>query len=436
MVNKIQFVCKECGHESAKWLGRCPNCNAWASFVEFSESKGPKSKNKVEAKKTSYLSEITEKRAQYTSTTIDELDNVLGGGLVSGQVVLIAGEPGIGKSTLLLALVNGMGASIYVSGEESVNQIKLRASRMGVAASAVAFLDETDIDVVIATLEAEAKRIDFKVIVIDSVQTMYTDDLGGVPGSVGQVKSVTFKLIEFSKRAGIPVVLVGHVTKDGTVAGPSTLAHMVDTVLWLEGDKLSPLRILRSIKNRFGATDEVGIFQMQNAGLISAKDAESIFLDLARKDVPGSALSCIMEGTRPILVEIQALVVPTKLAMPRRVVHGIDPKKLELIIAVLARYSGLKLYERDVFVNVAGGIKTREPGIDLAVAFAIASSYKDKPLPAKSIVVGELGLLGEIRESREEAKRIKRAAKQGITNSITAGKYRYIRDAILSCFKN
>lgn len=431
---KTLFVCKSCGHESAKWLGRCPSCNAWTSFVEFKSEANKGAKIKVDAKATSYLKDISENKSNYMSTTIEELDTVLGGGLVAGQVALLAGEPGIGKSTLLLSLVDGMREALYVSGEESVSQIKIRAGRLGITAEHVAFLDETNVDVVLATLEQEIKMHKFAVVVIDSVQTMFTDELGGVPGSVGQVKAVTFKLIGFAKRVGVPVILVGHVTKDGTVAGPSTLAHMVDTVLWFEGDKLSPLRILRSIKNRFGATDEVGIFQMRSEGLKSAKDAEALFLDSTGKPIAGSILSCIMEGTRPIMVEIQALVVPTKLAIPRRVVHGIDPKKLELIIAVLARHCGLKLYERDVFVNVVGGIKTRDPGIDLAVAFAVASSYKDKALKARSLVVGEIGLLGEVREAREEQKRIKRGQKQGLANSISAAKYKYVREAIAGSF--
>lgn len=364
-----------------------------------------------------------------------ELDSVLSGGIVEGQVILLAGEPGIGKSTLLLGLAEKRHEALYVCGEESVGQIKLRADRMGLKAEGVAFLEETNIDIIVASFEKEYKRHKYELIIVDSVQTMYSDALSGVPGSVGQVREVAFRLINLAKKNNIPIVLVGHVTKDGTVAGPSTLAHMVDTVLWMEGDKLSPLRILRSIKNRFGSTDEVGIFQMTDKGLISASDIDSLFMSRGQESSVGSILSCVMEGSRPILVEVQSLVVPTKLAFPRRVVHGIDSKKLELIIAILNRHAGFKLFEFDVFVNVVGGIKIKDPSIDLAVALAVASSYKNKPLKETPLAIGELGLLGEVRHTREDDKRINNAKKQGINKYISSSSVKTIREAIKVAFK-
>jgi len=427
------YVCQQCGFESAKWLGKCPNCSAWASFVEFIDkgtSRLTKGSTKAPAKIYS-LKDIDPNGTTRLITKIAELDLVLGGGLVPGQVILLAGEPGIGKSTLLLQLTDKIGDTIYISGEESVGQIKVRADRMGLMLSNALFVEETNVDVVLATLNESIKKSNIKAIIIDSVQTMYTEDLTGAPGSVGQVREATLRLITFAKREKIPVVLIGHVTKDGTVAGPSTLAHMVDTVLWFEGEKVTSLRVLRSIKNRFATTDEVAIFQMTNSGLTSTNKIELMFLgEDTPKGAPGSVISCMMEGTRAILVEIQALVVPTKLAFSRRVVHGIDSKRVELIIAVLTRHCGLSLSERDIFVNVVGGLKVKDPGIDLAVAMAIASSYKNKPVKGSSLVIGEVGLLGEIRKTTFEQKRIERAARQGFVLAAGAGKVKLVSQAI------
>ncbi len=422
-------MCQNCGYESPKWLGKCPGCENWATFVEFAS----RTTKKGIAKKASppkYLKDIKDKKLIRLSTSMSEMDRVLGGGLIAGQVVLLAGDPGIGKSTLLMQLASGVGSALYVLGEESLSQVKTRVERMGSKAEKIAFLEETNIDVVLATLEKEINKADYKVVIVDSVQTMYSEDLTGVPGSVGQVKEVAFRLIAFAKQNDVPIILVGHVTKDGTVAGPSTLAHMVDTVLWLEGDRVSPLRVLRSIKNRFASIDEVGIFQMKNKGLVGSADVETMFLGEKRVGVAGSVISCVMEGTRPFLVEIQSLVVPTKLAIPRRVVQGLDSKRVELLIAVLMRHCGLYLSERDVFVNVVGGIKIKDPGVDLAVAFAIASSYKDKVVMANTLVIGEVGLLGEIRETAFEQKRIARAKHQGFREVINAGKFKQIASAV------
>lgn len=425
------FVCNSCGFESPKWLGKCPACNAWATFVEYAEPRSRSGKTSKKAKPPQFLKDFNKENIKRINTGIAEVDRVLGGGFVPGQVVLLAGDPGIGKSTLLLQLSSSVKASFYVLGEESLNQVKTRVDRMGITPKSIAFLEETDIDVVLSSLEIEVKKSDYKMVIIDSVQTMYTTDLSGVPGSIGQVKEITFRIIRFAKTNNVPVVLVGHITKDGTVAGPATLAHMVDTVLWLEGDKVSALRVLRSVKNRFASTDEVGIFQMKDKGMMSTSETDNLFMNPKNGlNVPGSVISCVMEGTRPILVEIQALVVPTTLAIPRRVVHGLDSKRVELLIAVLGRHCGLRLSERDVFVNIVGGIKVKDPGVDLAIAFAIASSYKNKNIPKDTFVVGEVGLLGEIRESVSEKKRIERAQRQGFSRSISSANFNQISRAL------
>ncbi len=429
MIKGVFYVCESCGYESSKWLGKCPNCSSWASFVEYKKPSLSASIRLRKAKEPVYLKDVKGGQRRI-KTNIYEMDRVLGGGFVPGQILLLAGDPGVGKSTLLLQIASNMRNSFYVLGEESLNQVSTRAERIGAIAKNIAFLEETDINVVVATLDKWAKKTGEGIVIIDSVQTMYSKDLTGVAGSVGQVKETTFRLIEFAKRTNIPVVLVGHVTKDGTVAGPSTLAHMVDAVLWLEGDKVSSLRILRSYKNRFAPTDEVGIFHLSQSGMQSALDTESLFLSKNISDTPGSVVSCVMEGTRPILIELQALVVPTKLAFPRRVVHGIDSKRIEILIAVLTRHCGLKVAETDVFINVAGGIKIKDPGVDLAVAFAIASSYKNKHLDKKTLVVGEVGLLGEIRKSAFEERRLELGRRQGYIKSINSSNYKTVSSAL------
>ncbi|OGM32516.1 DNA repair protein RadA [Candidatus Woesebacteria bacterium RIFCSPHIGHO2_01_FULL_44_21] len=429
MAKGTSFVCQSCGFESPKWLGKCPNCQSWASFVEFREAK-VKGSSKKEARKAQYLKDVGRRELIRISTKEPEVDRVLGGGMVPGQVILLAGEPGIGKSTLLLQIASGVGSVFYVLGEESISQVNTRVTRLGIEAAKIAFLEETDVDVVLATLELEYKKSGFKVVIIDSVQTMYSDGLTGSPGTISQVKGATLQLIRFAKANNVPVVLVGHVTKDGTVAGPATLAHMVDTVLWFEGDKVSPLRILRSVKNRFADTSEVGIFQMSGKGMESADKADTLFLEKERVRVPGAVVSCVMEGTRPILVEVQALVAPTKLAFPRRVVHGLYPKRVELMIAVLTRHCGLRLSEQDVFVNVVGGIKVKDPGVDLAVAMAIATSLKNISVKTDTLVVGEVGLLGEIRKSQFEEKRREQGRRQGFKNIVDSSGYKLVSEVL------
>lgn len=428
-----KFVCQQCGYESVGYLGKCPNCDSWNSFVEtiVSTDKRQEVKGKSNTSvKIQMLSDIKIDNKSRISTKISELDRVLGGGIVGGQVILIAGEPGIGKSTLLLELSNNLEQVLYICGEESASQVAIRAQRLGVNNKNISLLENTDVDEAVQQLNSST----VSAVIVDSIQTMTTTDLSGMAGAVGQVKECASRLVRFAKSTGIPVFIVGHVTKEGTVAGPSVLAHIVDTVLWFEGDSTTNLRVLRSIKNRFGPTDEVGIFEMVDSGLKSVVDTQKIFIDDVKKQVSGSAVASVMQGTRPILVEIQALVVSTKLAFPRRIAQGIDQKRLEVIIAVLTRRCGLPLYGFDVFVNVSGGIKVTEPGSDLAVALAIASSYYDKALPTKTVAVGEIGLLGEIRDVSMQEKRIKEAVRLGYKNVISNKENKYLSN-IVKIFK-
>lgn len=430
--SRSQFICQQCGYAQVGWAGKCPNCGEWNTLVETvvagEPSKGSKAQRNNAGIKPQKLTEIKSVKLDRVETKITELDRALGGGLVPGQVILLAGEPGIGKSTLLLQLGNYLKKNIlYVSGEESINQIKIRADRLKVNKDNILMLEETDIDSIIASADTVE---DLGVIIIDSIQTMSTSDLSGMAGSVGQVRECASRLVRLAKSTNTPIFIVGHVTKEGTVAGPSTLAHIVDTVLWFEGDKSLTLRLIRAVKNRFGATDEVGIFEMNDTGLVSIKDAGKLFLTEQRKNIPGSVVTSIMEGTRPILVEIQSLVVPTKLAFPKRVSQGIDPRRLEVILAVLVRRCGLQLFESDVFVNVAGGIKVTEPGADLAVALSIASAYFDKPVGKGVLAIGEVGLLGEIRQIGSEAKRVKEAKRIGFTKFVTPSTYSFVGEVI------
>lgn len=411
------YVCQTCSYESGKWFGKCPECDSWGSMVEMavsaSKNKSSKSRTAQVAKQGVSLNSIKPKDTKRVATKITELDRVLGGGIVPGQVILIAGEPGVGKSTILLQLSEKMGETTYVSGEESVYQIKIRADRMGIKNSSIDVLEETDIDEVIAQVESPGYKND-SLLIIDSIQTMKTADLSGMSGSVGQIRECTYRLVKLAKSKNIPIIVVGHVTKQGSVAGPSVLMHLVDTVLWFEGSKDLQYRLLRSRKNRFGPTDEVGIFTMEEKGLISIEDASGLFLSEDTKGIPGSCKTMIMEGTRPVMVEIQSLTVPTKLAFARRVANGIDSKKLEVIIAVLQRRCRLNLADFDVYVNVVGGIKIKDPAIDLAICMSIASSYREKPVDGEVVAIGEVGLLGEVRQASVEKKRIQEAKRLGM----------------------
>ncbi|KKW16943.1 MAG: repair protein RadA protein [Parcubacteria group bacterium GW2011_GWA1_50_14] len=428
-----QYVCQQCGYSQVGWAGKCPNCGSWGSLVETVTvigQGGKRAKEKaVVASKPVSLSSIPSKRTLRISTKISELDRVLGSGLVPGQVVLIAGEPGIGKSTLLLQLADKIGNTLFILGEESTGQVKVRADRLGIKNKSLKFLEETDVDSAVSSFDSQ------RLVVVDSIQTMTTEDLTGLAGSVGQIRECAFRFLRVAKEKNIPLFLVGHVTKEGTVAGPAVLAHIVDTLLWFEGDKALTLRLLRAVKNRFGPTDEVGIFEMEDKGLIPATNIEKIFLSRGKSDVSGSVITSTLQGTRPLLVEIQALVVSSKMPFPKRVAQGVDARRLELLLAVLIRRCGLPLYEYDVFVNVAGGIKVTEPASDLAICLAIASSFFDKPLFKGSIALGEVGLLGEVREVVAQDKRVKEAARLGLTKSITQKEVGYVGEAIRRLFK-
>lgn len=436
---KSSFVCQQCGTEFPKWLGKCTSCNAWNSLVE-SLKMTRKSKNTsknlssvARNSQTVKLIDIKTSKIGRTLTGISELDRCLGGGLVSGQVVLIAGEPGIGKSTLLLQVANSLNNTLYVSGEESANQVAIRSKRLNINNKSIQFLESTDVD---ETIEQVSKiKNQLSSIIIDSIQTMSTSDLNGLAGSVGQVRETTFRLLRVAKERGIPLIIVGHVTKEGTVAGPSVLSHIVDTVLWFEGERNSNLRILRSRKNRFGSTDEVGIFSMEEGGLISVDNAEKIFLENVGGKVSGSSTSMLLEGTRSMLVEIQSLVVPTKLAIPRRVAQGIDSRRLEMLLAVLSRRVGIPLYEMDVFVNLAGGIKASDPALDLAVCLSVASSYYEKALPDKLLILGEVGLLGEIRKVNMQDKRINDARRLGFKLTASPKDFKFLKEVIKEYIK-
>src|SRR4051794_24726660 len=408
MASGSHFVCQECGHSALAWTGRCPGCGEWNTLVEAKRPAKPGggghrrrgTSNGGHAAKPVPLREVQAPKEDRLRTGIVELDRVLGGGLVPGSVVLLGGSPGIGKSTLTGMALGNLAAAggkvLYVSGEESAAQVRLRAERLGDGALSVPVLAETSVEAVLATLEAERAAV----CVIDSVQTLHSEGMTGAPGSVGQVREAAGAITEVGKRIGTAVVLVGHVTKDGSVAGPRVLEHLVDCVLLFEGEKERSFRTLRALKNRFGATSEVGVFEMRSGGLVEVADPSARFVGEA-SDAPGSCVLCAMEGTRPLLVELQALVAPTEIVPPRRVVTGIDRNRLAMVIAVLARHGGPSLASADVFVNVAGGVRVDEPGADLAVALALASADRGETLASPDggplACFGEVGLTGELR---------------------------------------
>lgn len=437
MPKGTSFVCQQCGYSQVGWSGKCPNCGEWNSLVETVQASAKVSRNRNSsgnASKPIKLTEISAKSTERISTKISELDRVLGGGLVMGQVVLIAGEPGIGKSTLLLQLANQIASLnkksgvLYASGEESASQIKVRADRLKIKTPNLSIIEETNIDNIIETGRGMSDEL--SLMIVDSIQTMQTGDLSGMSGSVGQVRECTFRLVNFAKSTGTILFIVGHVTKEGSVAGPSVLAHLVDTVLWFEGEQSLSLRVLRANKNRFGSIDEVGIFSMQEVGLVSEDDPQRLFLTDSKIHASGSVVSSILQGSRPILVEVQSLVVPTKLAFPKRNAQGIDPRRFEMLIAVLIRRVGIPLHDYDVLVNVAGGIKAYDPGVDLAVCLSVASSFYDKILPKKMLAVGEVGLLGEVRSVNLEEKRTKEARRLGFKDIASQKSFKFLSQAV------
>lgn len=411
---KVVFFCKECGYESAKWLGKCPGCNQWNTFVEEKikeKSAGKKVVSNIPKSEMKKLKEIQIVKKERFTSGFGELDRVLGGGIVDGSLILLGGEPGIGKSTLVLQISDKLtahGDVLYVSGEESELQVKLRADRLGIDNDKIYFYGETDID------EIESKITDKKprVCIIDSIQTMYDEAISSVPGSVSQVREVTARLMTISKKLGIITIVIGHVTKDGVIAGPRLLEHMVDVVLYIEGERFVSHRIVRGVKNRFGSTNEIGIFEMAEKGMIEVQNMSEMFLTRERNQ-PGTVTTAILEGTSTLLLELQALTTHSYYNIPRRVTTGVDINRLNLLLAVIEKVCGISLGTQDVYINVVGGIKVNEPAADLAVAMAIISSYKGKALNNDSVFIGELALTGEVRQIVNLEKRIKEAIKLG-----------------------
>ena len=411
---KIVFFCKECGYESAKWLGKCPGCNAWNTFVEEKikeKAQGKKVVSNIPKSELKKLNDIKIVKKERFTSGFGELDRVLGGGIVDGSLILLGGEPGIGKSTLVLQISDKLtthGDVLYVSGEESELQVKLRAERLSINNDKIYFYGETDID------EIESKITENKprVCIIDSIQTMYDEAISSVPGSVSQVREVTARLMNISKKLGIITIVIGHVTKDGVIAGPRLLEHMVDVVLYIEGERFISHRIVRGVKNRFGSTNEIGIFEMAEQGMVEVKNMSEMFLT-REKNQPGTVTTAILEGTSTLLLELQALTTHSYYNIPRRVTTGVDNNRLNLLLAVIEKVCGISLGTQDVYLNVVGGIKITEPAADLAIAMAVISSYKGKALNNDSVFIGELALTGEVRGVINLEKRIKEAIKLG-----------------------
>lgn len=416
--SKTNFVCQECGYESSGWLGKCPACGQWNTFVEEINDKSSKvnSTGTFDIKPVS-IRDIQIESEERDSTGMKEMDRVLGGGLVKGSLVLVGGDPGIGKSTLLLQICESLQTDkkiVYVSGEESVRQIKLRASRLNVNRGDLLMVSATNYESIVNMIDTEKPGL----VVIDSIQTMYSDALTSTPGSVSQVREVTAGLMKLAKSVGVTVLIVGHVTKEGAIAGPRVLEHMVDTVLYFEGDRHLSFRILRSVKNRFGSTNEIGIFEMRDAGLAEVENPSSMMLSGRPEDVPGSVVVSSLEGTRPMLIEIQALVCATNFGVPRRMATGLDYNRITMLMAVLEKRIGLQLYNYDAYVNVVAGIKIDEPACDLGIVSAIASSFKNQAVGRGMVMIGEIGLTGEIRAVSQVDKRIMEAMRIGFKGCV------------------
>lgn len=416
---KNVFFCQNCGHEESKWLGQCPACKEWNTFVEEKAApvKPGAAKAMHEAQAVS-LNSISTGEDERVDTGIEELDRVLGGGIVQGSLVLVGGDPGIGKSTLLLQVcqrLSDMGKKVlYISGEESLRQIKLRANRMGDFKDTLSLLCETNLDIIRRVIEQHKPEM----AVVDSIQTMYSEEVASAPGSVSQVRESTNILMQLAKGLNISIFIVGHVTKEGTVAGPRVLEHMVDTVLYFEGDRHASYRILRGVKNRFGSTNEIGVFEMQKSGLVEVENSSEFMLSGKPEHASGSVVACAMEGTRPMLMEIQALVCRSNFGMPRRTAAGLDYNRVNLLMAVLEKRLGFPLSNYDAYVNIAGGIRLSEPAADLGIVMAVASSYKNKPVSEDTIVFGEVGLSGEIRAVTMPEQRVAEAKKLGFKTCV------------------
>ena len=416
---KSVFFCQNCGHEENKWLGQCPMCKEWNTFVEepvsFSKSASAKQIKDAEVVALKHVETDQEERIK---TKIEELDRVLGGGIVPGSLLLVGGDPGIGKSTLLLQVCQRLCEDkhqvLYISGEESLKQIKLRANRMGEFTEDLLLLCETNLEIVKNVIQKRKPEV----VIIDSIQTMYSEEVASALGSVSQVRESTNVFMQLAKGLGISIFIVGHVTKEGTVAGPRVLEHMVDTVLYFEGDRHASYRILRGVKNRFGSTNEIGVFEMRQNGLVEVENPSEFMLNGKPENASGSVVACSMEGTRPILIEIQALVCSSNFGMPRRTAAGTDYNRVNLLMAVLEKRVGIHLSNYDAYVNIAGGIKMNEPAVDLGIVMAIVSSYKNQPIDEKTIVFGEVGLSGEVRAVNMPEQRVAEAKKLGFTTCI------------------
>jgi len=417
---KTIFICQSCGSSFPKWMGKCPDCLSWNSLVEEKVSRKKEKRFKRNEIRISPLplSQVKFGEEDRIKTGIGELDRVLGGGIVKDSVVLVGGDPGIGKSTLLLQtsqrVAENLGRVLYITGEESIKQVKLRALRMGIDSDKIEILTETDLDAIIEVLENNPPSM----AVIDSIQTTYSPDLESAPGSISQIRECASKLINFAKGKGVAVFLVGHVTKDGSLAGPRVLEHMVDTVLYFEGEKNYAFRILRSAKNRFGSSNEIGVFQMEEKGLLEVNNPSELFLSEMEEDISGSVVVCSLEGTRPLLVELQALVSPSVYGMPQRVCSGIDYKRLSLLLAILEKRENFRVSSTDVFVNVAGGVWIDEPAIDLGIVTAVVSNFKNIPVRKDILIMGEVGLGGEVRSINQIERRIKEGEKLGFNRCV------------------
>ena len=424
---KTAFFCQNCGYESAKWMGQCPACREWNTFVEEPTASKTSAGNQgigshsAAGRKPVHLTEISTGKEERIPTGIGELDRVLGGGIVAGSLVLVGGDPGIGKSTLLLQMCYNLSAEgkdvLYISGEESLKQIKLRADRIGKCSGTLKLLCETSLD----NIEDILTRNKPEIVIIDSIQTMYKEDVAAAPGSVSQVRETTSILMQLAKGLNITIFIVGHVTKEGTVAGPRMLEHMVDTVLYFEGDRYASYRILRGVKNRFGSTNEIGVFEMQQSGLSEVENPSEYMLNGRPENASGSVVVCLLEGTRPIMVEIQALVCDSNFGMARRTAAGTDYNRVNLLMAVLEKRAGIHMSGSDAYVNVAGGIKVSEPALDLGIVMALVSSFKNRAIDEKTVIFGEVGLAGEVRAVSQAQQRVNEAVKLGFKTCILPG---------------
>ncbi|MFW5874976.1 MAG: DNA repair protein RadA [bacterium] len=418
--NRTIYVCQACGHQTPRWMGRCPECGQWDSLAAEAAEKGGAGTKAAAGQKTQAVAmdevELDEEYRLYTG--VDEFDRVLGGGIIAGSLVLIGGDPGIGKSTLMLQVLQQYAARgrkvLYVSGEESARQLKMRSRRLADSAPGMYVVSEIDIDAIIQMVREQSPEA----LVIDSIQTMFSHDAGSAPGSVSQVRESTMKLMVMAKQTGIPVFLIGHVTKEGAIAGPRIMEHMVDTVLYFEGDQNHVFRILRAVKNRFGSTNEIGVFEMKETGLSQVPNPSEVFLAERESNAPGSVVTACMEGTRPILVEIQALISGSGYGNPRRTVLGLDYNRVSLLVAVMEKKLGLHVGGQDIFMNVAGGVKVSEPAVDLGIIAAVASSFIDRPVPEGMLLLGEVGLTGEVRGISHLMQRIAEVEKMGFTRCV------------------